>query len=106
MSLVSAAICPGVISCAVEPPGDQVAAENLLLLRTLTSLVIVSFIRVDVPRRYDDGGVLALQDAVRNWARVGSAIGPAHVGMEGSVGEAVQQWKLQSISHLLYISWK
>ena len=64
------------------------------------------FIRVNVPRRYDDGGVLALQDAVRNWARVGSAIGPAHVGMEGSVGEAVQQWKLQSISHLLYISWK
>ena len=82
MSFVSAAVGPGVISRAVEPPGDQIPAENLLILRTLTSNVFLCFIRVDIPRRYDDRGVLALHDSFRNLARVRSAVGPAHVGVE------------------------
>ena len=91
MSFVSAAVGPGVVSSAVEPPGHEVAAENRLVIVILRSVAFLSLLRVHVPRRYDDGGALALQDSVCDWARVGSAVGPAHVGVEVSLGEAAEE---------------
>ena len=41
MSFVSAAVGPGVVSSAVEPPGHEVAAENRLVMEILRSVAFL-----------------------------------------------------------------